>query len=740
MTPIDEEAKPSEADSDPTDSDDMERSLTPMEETTITPDLLDQLFESEDPRVQSGISEDESDDDLDFIRMSGLTSPEVSDDIDSITEPPRVESTLTPPVSFYEPGIADVDAAMMPESSDGNADTAENETRDTAANGLELDASLIEDSTGPLDNDIVEPHADADESDDQHVIDLDAMSEEDVFPDLVAREVADVKEPDVEAPDVTGDAAPEPSAFDFVDTGLSAEATNDEVELVEFQENQNPTEEKTEDDQTLVVPDRNGDEDAPLNDSIFDDILVDTEHEGSADQATPSVQTTPVVPVTKIEAKVHREPDDPSTVQIYGRRSNSHHHRRHESSSARFLKIAAVLLVFGAALSFVGYEGYRWFQIRISNPTTLFYEAENAAVNSKHLQASRLFEEFVRRNPEHPLAADAMFAAGYQMQQVESEDEELINQYNEESLALLGEFTRRYPDHQRVGRAHSLMGIVHYRRGDYRAAVDAFIDRDAILRDPAATLPMLRTLARAYAQLGEYEAAHSTFIRAANTPSNPSPDLDYDELGEMYRALAQNAETPELHTAYRDLALEHWSHAIRYPGINPTRKNTIRVKVDLLGELGELKGSPTTVRAQKASSDLVVPLDGALEPQPATFELTAPLSIGPIVKGVRGNDEPESVGDRVEAVQAEGPSTVVEPAPVDQPNEDEAYEMAISVIDDLTVQPTFHEIAPGEQLYRIALDYGIPAADLMRWNQIEDANHIQAGQRLVLHEPVMDVE
>lgn len=56
-----------------TDAEELERPLTPPDTTPISLELLDELFEAEDPRVQSGIAADESDDDLDFVRMSGLT-------------------------------------------------------------------------------------------------------------------------------------------------------------------------------------------------------------------------------------------------------------------------------------------------------------------------------------------------------------------------------------------------------------------------------------------------------------------------------------------------------------------------------------------------------------------------------------------------------------------------------------------------------------------------------------------
>ncbi len=831
MNAFDDGNAPDDADEPSVDPVELERSVTPPEDTAITPELLDELFETEDPRVQSGNASDDSDDDLDFIRMSGLTSPEISADIDAIDEIISGDKPLADPVSFYEPGVADVDAAMVPDSKPAieveDPAVDENDTLDipeisdsivaqtdeptvedqpeeasAAADdsvGDSLDLSNVTDLEDPPEETILEapvvgedtaaqiPEADVaipiedtipeiaekpssdltdepalieDESDSPLVledaevtsaaeepashataeddfVDLDELDEDEVFSDLVSPDVA-ASDVSNEQESTTIDSNPEvhPGNSEDMPEEQMADASEvselisstDAEDAVDSLENVEVPIEADSDDETLIISDEPAESESVLDDSIFDGILAETDSDVLVDESQTE-ESAPPTPDAKTTPNVEPEDsyDDLTTVQSYGRRS-SHHHRRHQPFVYRLLKVAAVFLVFGAALAYGGYEAYRWFEIRVSNPTTLYYEAESAAASLKPLEASRLYEEFVRRNPEHPLAADAMFAAGYQMQQVDSEDSELAQQYSEESLALLGEFARRHPKHQRVGRAQSLMGIIHYRSGNYRAAVDALIDRDAMLRDPAATLPMLRTLARSYAQLGEYEAAHSTFIRAANSPGNPSPDADYDELGEMYRALAQTADSPDRHMAFHELALEHWSHAIRYPGINPTRKNAIRVKVDLLSELGVLKGTPPAVAVQAQNSGVVVPLEDSAEVRQATFELTSPLPFGPIIRGVPGNDELDPII----------PATTVKPAPI----EIDVVPVALPEGDvkDLTSGPDaskarHHEIAQGEQLIEISLKYGVSPEQLLQWNQIEDPDHIQAGQRLMLHAP-----
>ncbi len=783
---------------DANDPGELESSLTPPESTTLNPDVLDKLFEREDPRVQSGTTDDDSDDDLDFIRMSGLTSPKVSADLGAIRDPQELEEHLAPPVSFYEAGVADVDTAMVPPTK--RADTILNppfpkmespnvqDVSDAQPPASAINDSVEMDAPPPLEQpeteaaveppenlDVAEtvsvepdaltsleqPETEAvvEQPDNLDVVDLDSFDEEDaedeVFPDLVLPATEGVDANVVEAPaddpkpetepdtgdDVSGQVLDdrEPEVVPAADATVEAtESATEDVESVGEPESVRDAAGIQDDDDVLDAVAETDESNSALDGSIFDDILVDTEH-GSDEDNVVSAEVIEAEPTTSPEPDI--DFDEPATVQTYGRRS-SRHHRRHQPALPRLLKAAAIFIVFGGAIAYGGYQAYHWFEIRVSNPTTLFYEAESAAADQDALRASRLFEEFARRNPDHPLAADALFAAGYQMQQVETEDPELAAQFNDESLALLDEFARRNPNHQRVGRARSLMGIVYYRKGDYRAAVDAFIDRDAILRDPTATLPVLRTLARSYARLGEYEAAHSTFIRAANSPGNPTPDADYDELGEMYRALAQTADTPEKHLAYQELALEHWSHAIRYPGINPTRKNAIRIKVDLLGELGVLKGTPPAVAVQAQNSDLVVPLDAGV--QNASFELTTPLPIGPILKGVPGNDEPESLGKSPAAPPMDGGPAAHEfevvPEELMPAEAVPTLDDAIPAIGEAVAKPLYHDIAPGEQLFQIANQYGVSAANLMEWNQIEDSNHIEAGQRLILHAPQSEDE
>src|SRR5690606_16271934 len=50
-------------------------------------------------------------------------------------------------------------------------------------------------------------------------------------------------------------------------------------------------------------------------------------------------------------------------------------------------------------------------------------------------------------------------------------------------------------------------------------------------------------------------------------------------------------------------------------------------------------------------------------------------------------------------------------------------------------EPIFHVVAPGENLYRIGLRYGVSAAEIARANGIRDVTQLRVGQRLLIPGP-----
>ncbi|MEZ4330539.1 MAG: LysM peptidoglycan-binding domain-containing M23 family metallopeptidase [Myxococcota bacterium] len=49
--------------------------------------------------------------------------------------------------------------------------------------------------------------------------------------------------------------------------------------------------------------------------------------------------------------------------------------------------------------------------------------------------------------------------------------------------------------------------------------------------------------------------------------------------------------------------------------------------------------------------------------------------------------------------------------------------------------PIYHVVGPGENLYRIGLRYGVPAAEIARANGIRDVTQLRIGQRLLIPGP-----
>ena len=103
-----------------------------------------------------------------------------------------------------------------------------------------------------------------------------------------------------------------------------------------------------------------------------------------------------------------------------------------------------------------------------------------------------------------------------------------------------------------------------------------------------AALPALRTLARAYSQLGEYPSAESMYKQAASLQGNYNADVDYHELGDLFQHRAESAQTDENRVRFQRAALENWARATQEPGIDPVSKSEIQKKYDwLIQELPE---------------------------------------------------------------------------------------------------------------------------------------------------------
>ncbi len=91
----------------------------------IDESFLDQL--EEDGRLDSGVPGGVSGSDIDFIQMTGLTKPAISE---SGTQASRGDLDPTKPISFFEKGVADVDSELSPA---GSLEHSDSENQDIVA-------------------------------------------------------------------------------------------------------------------------------------------------------------------------------------------------------------------------------------------------------------------------------------------------------------------------------------------------------------------------------------------------------------------------------------------------------------------------------------------------------------------------------------------------------------------------------------------------------------------------------
>jgi tetratricopeptide (TPR) repeat protein len=264
--------------------------------------------------------------------------------------------------------------------------------------------------------------------------------------------------------------------------------------------------------------------------------------------------------------------------------------RKTKRQIRRYAMRTASALVIGAIV----YQGAVWVAAGLSGPESQLAAARKLAAAGEHRSAAGAFVTFAARNPQHPARGDALFGAALALQQVDSLSADRGQVVYEQARGLYEQFLEEYPSHAKAARAANLLGALHYQHGHHAEAVEILRDPDLRLRDPYGALSALRTLARSYAQLGEFDRARSAFLQAASMSINYTPDMDYNELGDLYKF--QAGQTTDLHDERRlnALAVEHWTQAMRFSGIDRQDKQHIRMKRDALrAQMGELESGLT---------------------------------------------------------------------------------------------------------------------------------------------------
>ena len=368
---------------------------------------------------------------------------------------------------------------------------------------------------------------------------------------------------------------------------------------------------------------------APEDVSFTEELLAPSDILVEAEQLLEALETQPREPAddevewtdtafpapTPAVLESEAEPESDEMEQALYREPVARHARRRSQGSRARRRVMrwgirlCSLAILAAAVS----VAYVWLWPRMVTPESILAKAHELSAQGRYAQASQAFSDFVRRHPDHASRADLQFLAGHclQMASTGSFDERQPNLVR--ALDLYRGFIEAYPAHSKAPRARVLMGQISFELGRYEDAIDLLRDPKLPIKDPDAALPALRMLGRAHAQLGDYDAAESVYLQAASLSGNCSPDLDYVALAELFKLRADRAQTPGERERFLNAAIEHWTHAVRVPGIDPKSKEKIEWLMMQLG--GEATGTgqgPAVAAPSAPPAEVVVPDASAL--------------------------------------------------------------------------------------------------------------------------------
>jgi len=301
------------------------------------------------------------------------------------------------------------------------------------------------------------------------------------------------------------------------------------------------------------------------------------------------------------------------------RRSSSRRSSRGRRRLARSFSWAIVTVLIVGCLYWARAGVSRW----AASPERMFNDAAALAAQGKYADASKGFRGFAENYPMHVRRPEAQFQAAYTLQQHAEGRTEGSRETLEQALSLFRQFVQDYSDHDKAPRARTCMGILCFKLGRYEEAVDCLRDPALRLEDAAAALPSLRTLAQAYRQLGDPEAAISAHMQAAALPDNYCADADYEAIGHDCVEMA-DAAAPEDEVRLLQQAIAQWDHALSVPGADRILKREIELKRQLLQE--RLNGRTAAVQAPAEEDNETV---SGTEAPAAHIEANAAEPTGP---------------------------------------------------------------------------------------------------------------
>ncbi|MFA6241038.1 MAG: LysM peptidoglycan-binding domain-containing protein, partial [Candidatus Hydrogenedentales bacterium] len=635
---------------------------------------LDQIDERllgrlDDPRLSNGIPSEQRRDDLSFIQMSGMTSPEEGDT-------PRVLPPLgdtfdldtTKPLSFYEKGVRDVDAEMAP--------------------GGALDTEGMESALAP------------------------APSTGSAMPPL--RDIiADLSEK-ARAAEASDKEPKAPEEIPSIPTETSREPVREE--LIGTPDTHPPRRD------SFAVP-----TDLRAAEKLLQEIEADAPMQAGEAFAVADDAAYEQTPETGLSPDA-RMPD-PEDAEAKERRRGKRRSRARNQMGVLIARMSVAAITLGM-LGFLGYEGYRLYQSRFAGPETLYDQASVYASRGEYLKAADAYAQFAARQKDSPLRPEAQFAAAYALRESRPTSKDEAKRVYEKALSQFQEFLTENPTSPKAARAQILMGILSFELGKYQQAIEMLQDPDLRLRDPAAAVPMLRTLARSYSKLGDEESARSYYLQSTGIEGNLTPDVDFEELGMLYHSLAERAEQPNLKARYVEQALQQWGNAIQLTGIDPTSKASIRNKVEVLrGKSAD--GGEGTLPPETPAADSETPLEETpaetSEPesseQPVDGAAMAPAEEGGSSDTQELPQEPQAPSDpSSEAVAPESAPAPVESEPTPAATEKSGAESTTAPPAPAgePEQETMHTVKPGETLSMLGRRYNVTVTDLRAWNGLRD--------------------
>ena len=266
----------------------------------------------------------------------------------------------------------------------------------------------------------------------------------------------------------------------------------------------------------------------------------------------------------------------------------------------RVFIIVGVLALMAAGAYQAGLFAYQ----QLSTPDALLAQGQRLAARGDHAAAITHYQRAADSVPEHDaLRADALFGAAFSAFSA-GMHEDGSRADLEQAQAFLGAFRRDFPAHTKGARAATLEGIIYLELEQPRLAIETLRTPELRLRDSGAALPILRTLARAHARLGEYDMARRAYLQAARLETNYTPDEDYYEAGQICERLAQYTEDPEAQREHLEMALQYWRYAVRTPGIDRLREEALKRRIALLEAqlAAQTPGVPTEDEAIEESA------------------------------------------------------------------------------------------------------------------------------------------